>query len=100
LFLLPGMANRHGLITGATGTGTTVPLPKLAESPAEIGVPVFMAHMKGVVTRLVQAGAAGEHRHVMDRTSTIRLNDRHAALSTEWGVVVREKEEGGGGGGG
>ena len=43
LFLLPGMANRHGLITGATGTGKTVTLQKLAESLSEIGVPVFMA---------------------------------------------------------
>ncbi|ECI2219677.1 DUF853 family protein, partial [Salmonella enterica subsp. enterica serovar Agona] len=42
LFLLPGMANRHGLITGATGTGKTVTLQKLAESLSEIGVPVFM----------------------------------------------------------
>ncbi|BBU87224.1 hypothetical protein EIMP300_86240 [Escherichia coli] len=37
LFLLPGMANRHGLITGATGTGKTVTLQKLAESLSEIG---------------------------------------------------------------
>lgn len=48
LFLLPGMANRHGLITGATGTGKTVTLQKLAESLSEIGVPVFMADVKGV----------------------------------------------------
>lgn len=46
LFLLPGMANRHGLITGATGTGKTVTLQKLAESLSEIGVPVFMADVK------------------------------------------------------
>jgi DNA helicase HerA-like ATPase len=46
LHLLPGMANRHGLITGATGTGKTVTLQKLAESFSEIGVPVFMADVK------------------------------------------------------
>lgn len=46
LFLLPAMANRHGLITGATGTGKTVTLQKLAESLSEIGVPVFMADVK------------------------------------------------------
>ncbi|MGU4972168.1 DUF853 domain-containing protein, partial [Escherichia coli] len=40
LHLLPAMANRHGLITGATGTGKTVTLQKLAESFSEIGVPV------------------------------------------------------------
>ena len=52
LFLLPGMANRHGLITGATGTGKTVTLQKLAESLSEIGVPVFMADVKGDLTGL------------------------------------------------
>lgn len=45
--LLPQMANRHGLITGATGTGKTVTLQKLAESFSNIGVPVFMADVKG-----------------------------------------------------
>ena len=54
LFLLPGMANRHGLITGATGTGKTVTLQKLAESLSEIGVPVFMADVKGDLTGLAQ----------------------------------------------
>ncbi len=41
--LLPALANRHGLITGATGTGKTITLQTLAESFAKIGVPVFMA---------------------------------------------------------
>ena len=45
--LLPRLANRHGLITGATGTGKTVTLQKLAESFASIGVPVFVADIKG-----------------------------------------------------
>ncbi|HNI86045.1 MAG TPA: DUF853 family protein, partial [Ottowia sp.] len=48
--LLPGLANRHGLITGATGTGKTVTLQKLAESFSAIGVPVFMADVKGDLT--------------------------------------------------
>jgi DNA double-strand break repair helicase HerA and related ATPase len=43
LFLLPGLANRHGLITGATGTGKTVSLHVMAEGFGAIGVPVFMA---------------------------------------------------------
>ncbi len=60
LFLLPGMANRHGLITGATGTGKTVTLQKLAESLSEIGVPVFMADVKGDLTGIAQAGTASE----------------------------------------
>lgn len=61
LFLLPGMANRHGLITGATGTGKTVTLQKLAESLSEIGVPVFMADVKGDLTGVEQAGTASEN---------------------------------------
>ena len=56
LFLLPGMANRHGLITGATGTGKTVTLQKLAESLSEIGVPVFMADVKGDLTGVGRNG--------------------------------------------
>jgi uncharacterized protein len=43
LFLLPEMANRHGLIAGATGTGKTVTLQVLAENFSALGVPVFMA---------------------------------------------------------
>jgi DNA helicase HerA-like ATPase len=54
--LLPGLANRHGLITGATGTGKTVTLQSLAESFSRIGVPVFMADVKGDLTGISQAG--------------------------------------------
>ncbi|KFB98709.1 hypothetical protein GTGU_04379 [Trabulsiella guamensis ATCC 49490] len=60
LFLLPGMANRHGLITGATGTGKTVTLQKLAESFSEIGVPVFMADVKGDLTGVAREGQSSE----------------------------------------
>src|SRR3954449_2182981 len=55
-FLLPGLANRHGLITGATGTGKTVTLQTLAENLSKIGVPVFMADIKGDLTGISQAG--------------------------------------------
>jgi DNA helicase HerA-like ATPase len=55
--ILPALANRHGLITGATGTGKTVTLQKLAESFSRIGVPVFMADVKGDLSGLSQAGA-------------------------------------------
>ena len=55
--LLPALANRHGLITGATGTGKTVTLHKLAESFSAIGVPVFMADVKGDLTGISQRGA-------------------------------------------
>lgn len=54
--LLPGLANRHGLITGATGTGKTVTLQTLAEQFSLRGVPVFMADVKGDLTGISQTG--------------------------------------------
>lgn len=60
LDLLPALANRHGLITGATGTGKTVTLQKLAESFSSIGVPVFMADVKGDLSGVAAAGEASE----------------------------------------
>ncbi len=54
--LLPALANRHGLITGATGTGKTITLQKLAEGFSAIGVPVFMADIKGDLTGISQTG--------------------------------------------
>ncbi|TPG26918.1 helicase HerA-like domain-containing protein [Variovorax guangxiensis] len=59
-FLLPALTNRHGLITGATGTGKTVTLQTLAEQLSGIGVPVFMADVKGDLTGISQAGHIGE----------------------------------------
>jgi uncharacterized protein len=59
-FLRPDKANRHGLITGATGTGKTVTLQTLAEGFSRIGVPVFMADVKGDLTGISQAGKLGE----------------------------------------
>ena len=56
-FILPGLANRHGLITGATGTGKTVTLQKIAESFSAIGVPVFMSDVKGDLTGISQTGS-------------------------------------------
>ncbi len=55
--LLPGLANRHGLITGATGTGKTITLQKIAESFSALGIPVFMADVKGDLTGISQTGA-------------------------------------------
>ena len=54
--LLPGLANRHGLVTGATGTGKTVTLQKMAEEFSRIGVPVFMSDVKGDLSGISQAG--------------------------------------------
>ena len=56
LALLPALANRHGCITGATGTGKTVTMQKMAESFSGIGVPVFMADIKGDFTGIAAAG--------------------------------------------
>src|SRR5687768_13319336 len=56
LCLLPGLANRHGLITGATGTGKTVTLQTMAEALSLAGVPVFMADVKGDLAGLSQPG--------------------------------------------
>jgi DNA helicase HerA-like ATPase len=56
--VLPAMANRHGLITGATGTGKTVTLQVLAERFSGIGVPVFMADVKGDLSGITQPGAS------------------------------------------
>jgi DNA helicase HerA-like ATPase len=57
LFLLPGMANRHGLVAGATGTGKTVTLQGMAEGFSRIGVPVFLADVKGDLAGLALPGA-------------------------------------------
>lgn len=58
--MLPKMANRHGLIAGATGTGKTVTLKVLAESFSEMGVPVFLADIKGDVSGMCKAGESSE----------------------------------------
>src|SRR5947208_11581663 len=58
--LLPEMANRHGLIAGATGTGKTVSLQTLAEGFSKLGVPVFMADVKGDLGGITQPGTMSE----------------------------------------
>ncbi len=60
LALLPPLANRHGLITGATGTGKTVTLQRLAEQFSSIGVPVFLADVKGDLSGLGVAGVKSD----------------------------------------
>ncbi len=70
-FLLPALANRHGLITGATGTGKTITLQTLAENFSRLGVPVFMADVKGDLTGITQPG---------------KLSDKIAAVLKERGL--------------
>ncbi|HRI12549.1 MAG TPA: DUF853 family protein [Verrucomicrobiota bacterium] len=73
LFLLPQMANRHGLIAGATGTGKTVTLQTLAEGFSARGVPVFMADVKGDLAGLSQPG--GQSSKVQERVKALGLSD-------------------------
>jgi DNA helicase HerA-like ATPase len=73
LSLLPAMANRHGLIAGATGTGKTVTLQKLAESFSQAGVPVFMADVKGDLSGIATPGSASEK--LQARLSRIGVSD-------------------------
>ncbi|MFO1519003.1 MAG: helicase HerA-like domain-containing protein [bacterium] len=73
LFLLPKMANRHGLIAGATGTGKTVTLQVLAENFSRIGVPVFMADVKGDLAGISQAGS--ETPKIKERIAQLSLQD-------------------------
>lgn len=71
--VLPQMANRHGLIAGATGTGKTVTLQVLAEHFSSIGVPVFMADVKGDLSGISQPG--GNNPKVAERVKKLSLAD-------------------------
>ena len=73
--LLPALANRHGLITGATGTGKTVTLQTMAENFSKLGVPVFMADVKGDLSGISQVG---------------RITDKLAGILKERGIAPPE----------
>ncbi len=73
IYLLPKMANRHGLIAGATGTGKTVTLQTLAENFSALGVPVFMADVKGDLAGLSQPG--GNNPKVAARAKELGIKD-------------------------
>jgi uncharacterized protein len=73
LFVLPRMANRHGMIAGATGTGKTVSLQVLAESLSRIGVPTFMADVKGDLSGISRPGA--ETPRIRERIDLLKLRD-------------------------
>ena len=60
IFILPKMANRHGLVAGATGTGKTITLKVMAESFSDMGVPVFMADVKGDIAGMMLPGTDSE----------------------------------------
>jgi DNA helicase HerA-like ATPase len=73
IHLLPQMANRHGLIAGATGTGKTVTLQRMAQELSRIGVPVFMADVKGDLAGLSQQGEA--KGKIKERIDLLKLKD-------------------------
>lgn len=73
LYLLPRMANRHGLIAGATGTGKTVTLQSMAEGFSRIGVPVFMADVKGDLSGMSQIG--GGNAKIDERVKQLGLEN-------------------------
>jgi len=76
LHLLPALANRHGLITGATGTGKTVTLQAMAEQFSRIGVPVFMADAKGDLSGMAKAG--GGNAKVVQRLKDLKVPAAYA----------------------
>ena len=88
--LLPALANRHGLITGATGTGKTVTLQTLAENFSRLGVPVFMADVKGDLTGISQAGKIGEKLAAVLKDRGLDLPDSLACPTTVWDVFGKQ----------
>jgi uncharacterized protein len=84
--LLPALANRHGLITGATGTGKTITLQTMAEGLSRIGVPVFMADVKGDLTGITQVGSVGEKLAKVLKERGLEAAAPAACPSTLWDV--------------
>jgi len=84
--MLPALANRHGLITGATGTGKTVTLQTLAEGFSRLGVPVFMADVKGDLSGLSQAGTIGAKLAATLAERGIEPPEPTACPTTFWDV--------------
>ena len=73
IYLEPSMANRHGLIAGATGTGKTVTLKVLAESFSDMGVPVFLADIKGDLSGMCNLGK--ETKHIRRSIESMNIRD-------------------------
>jgi len=86
LYLLPLMANRHGLVAGATGTGKTVTLQVMAEAFSKIGVPVFAADVKGDLSGISEAGT--DNPKIAERVKKLKLSDFSFAAcpATFWDV--------------
>ena len=91
IFILPKMANRHGLIAGATGTGKTITLKVMAESFSDAGVPVFMADAKGDLSATCMAGSLNDS--LRKRIESIGMDpeafDFHGYPVTFWDVFQK-----------
>ncbi len=84
--LLPALANRHGLITGATGTGKTITLQTVAEKLSLLGVPVFMADVKGDLTGITQTGKLPDKVAAIVKERGLPLPTPTACPATLWDV--------------
>src|SRR3954470_19600941 len=90
-FLLPEMANRHGLISGATGTGKTITLQTLAEHFSRLGVPVFMADVKGDLTGIPQAATISGKLAAVLKERGIDAPKSAPCPATLWDVYASDK---------
>jgi hypothetical protein len=90
IYLLPQMANRHGLVAGATGTGKTITLQVMAEAFSRIGVPVFAADIKGDLSGISQSGT--ENPKIAERVKKLKLDNFSfsACPVTFWDVLGEE----------
>ncbi len=88
VYIYPKMANRHGMIAGATGTGKTITLKVLAESFSSCGVPVFLADVKGDLAAMCRPGE--ENEKVRERINSMKLDeygfDFQSYPTTYWDV--------------
>ncbi|HYI87985.1 MAG TPA: helicase HerA-like domain-containing protein, partial [Burkholderiales bacterium] len=82
LSLLPALANRHGLITGATGTGKTITMQALAHRLSDLGVPVFMADVKGDFSGIARPG--GAHGKINERFDLLNIKPEFAGCPVEF----------------
>ena len=92
VYLLPSMANRHGLIAGATGTGKTVSLKVLAEGFSDMGVPVFLSDIKSDLSGMVMNGTASEAIDKrLDKCGVPKDEFKYTSYPTEYWDVYGEQ---------
>jgi uncharacterized protein len=88
--LLPALANRHGLVTGATGTGKTITLQTLAENFSRQGVPVFLADVKGDLTGITQTGKLSPKLAALLAERGLPLPTPSKCPATLWDVLGKQ----------